>query len=78
MVVVVVDFGLASILYARRAARPGSREHGMMFGTPEYMAPEQARGDGADARADIYAAGIMLYEMCAGRRRSRRARRITT
>jgi hypothetical protein len=41
---------------------------GVIFGTPEYLSPEQALGDVVDARADIYAAGVILYEMLAGRR----------
>jgi WD40 repeat protein len=53
--VVVMDFGLAK-------AR-SERETGTIAGTPAYMAPEQARGEAVDARADVYAAGVVLAEM---------------
>jgi len=61
----VLDFGIAKIL-----DEPGEDKltrTGMLFGTPEYMAPEQARGDEVDHRSDIYAMGVILYRMVAGR-----------
>ncbi|HVY44549.1 MAG TPA: serine/threonine-protein kinase [Minicystis sp.] len=61
----VVDFGLAKVVHGEQMST-GLTEQDMIFGTPEYMAPEQARGDDADGRADLYAAGVMLYEMAVG------------
>jgi eukaryotic-like serine/threonine-protein kinase len=60
----VVDFGLSKVLEGD--LNPALTDHGMIFGTPEYMSPEQARGEEVDARTDLYAAGIMLYEMAVG------------
>ena len=65
---VVVDFGMAKIMTGGGGTgTTGLTEHNMVFGTPEYMAPEQAKGDELDARCDVYATGILLYEMLAGR-----------
>jgi serine/threonine-protein kinase len=65
--VFVVDFGMAKIMTGGGGTgTTGLTQHNMVFGTPEYMAPEQARGDELDARCDVYAAGIILYELLTG------------
>lgn len=61
----ILDFGLAKIVHGDKMVT-GLTEHDMIFGTPEYMAPEQARGDEVDARCDLYAAGVILYELTTG------------
>lgn len=58
----VLDFGIAK----RFAARDGSHaitESGLLLGSPGYMAPEQVRGQRVDTRADVWALGVVLYEM---------------
>jgi serine/threonine-protein kinase len=65
VLVKVADFGLAKLVHGDKMVT-GLTEHDMIFGTPEYMAPEQARGEDVDARADIYALGCILYEMLTG------------
>mgnify|MGYP002631005903 CR=1 FL=1 len=60
----VMDFGIAKASFAEEYQKV--TQTGMIVGTPKYMSPEQARGLGADARSDIYAVGIMLYEMLVG------------
>ncbi len=60
----VLDFGLAKVLQVARDKR--ITDPGMVCGTPEYMAPEQARGDNVDHRADLYACGVLLYELLVG------------
>ncbi|WP_437610517.1 serine/threonine-protein kinase [Sorangium sp. So ce834] len=61
----VVDFGLAKVVHGEQMTT-GLTEQGMIFGTPEYMAPEQVRGEDVDPRCDIYALGCILYEMVVG------------
>ncbi len=58
----VVDFGLA-----RASAAVGNTRAGMIIGSVAYIAPEQVTGTPSDARTDVYAAGIMLFEMLTGR-----------
>ncbi len=57
----IMDFGIARILNVK-----GVTTAGTLVGTPEYMAPEQASGKRVDRRSDIYALGIILYEMVTG------------
>ncbi len=61
----VMDFGIARIESAALT------QMGTLLGTPSYMSPEQMRGEAADGRADLWAAGVMLYEMLVGRGPSR-------
>jgi serine/threonine protein kinase/predicted RNA-binding Zn-ribbon protein involved in translation (DUF1610 family) len=58
----ITDFGLA-----RTADDVGLTQNGVVAGTPEYMAPEQARGEPVDHRADLFSLGSVLYAMCTGR-----------
>lgn len=60
----VMDFGIARL--AQRPTESGVTQQGMIVGTPEYMAPEQVTGEAVDHRADLYAAGCVLYECLVG------------
>lgn len=63
----VCDFGIAALQNPRAEdAELAATEH-VIAGTPEYMSPEQARGTEVDARSDVYACGICLYELVTGR-----------
>jgi serine/threonine protein kinase len=69
----VLDFGIAKVpmgTFAGESQAPGKvlTQLGMVYGTPEYMAPEQALGQDVDSRADLYALGVILFEMIAGKR----------
>lgn len=65
----ILDFGLAKLVASDgRAKGPQLTLTGMVFGTPAYMAPEQAVGGETDARTDLYSTGVVLFEMLAGRR----------
>jgi len=59
----ISDFGIAKLSQSQASSVTGSG----IIGTPAYMAPEQASGEGVDGRSDIYALGIILFEMLTGR-----------
>jgi serine/threonine-protein kinase len=62
----VLDFGIAKLLKPIGDIPQSGTAAGIVIGTPEYMAPEQALGTAIDRRADIYAMGLVLYELVAG------------
>jgi serine/threonine protein kinase/tetratricopeptide (TPR) repeat protein len=67
----ILDFGLAKLLDETEAATSGIHqteltEIGVPYGTATYAAPEQARGDRVDSRADIFSTGVLIYEMLTG------------
>jgi len=69
----VLDFGIAKVPIGGLIGEPQKTgqvltQLGMVYGTPEYMAPEQALGQAVDARADLYALGVMTFEMIVGAR----------
>ena len=69
----VLDFGIAkvpvgSLVGEHKVPGQALTQLGMVYGTPEYMAPEQALGQAVDARADLYALGAMAFEMLTGAR----------
>ncbi|HET7293977.1 MAG TPA: serine/threonine-protein kinase, partial [Vicinamibacteria bacterium] len=75
----LLDFGLAKLARAGSNGTPAEvsslateerplTEHGTMLGTMQYMAPEQLEGKDADARTDVFALGVVLFEMATGRK----------
>ncbi|MDB4940645.1 MAG: Serine/threonine protein kinase PrkC, regulator of stationary phase, partial [Labilithrix sp.] len=65
-IVKVCDFGVAKLLAGARNG-PSVTAQGLVVGTPEYMSPEQARGEELDARSDIYAMGVLLFHLMTGK-----------
>jgi serine/threonine-protein kinase len=61
----LLDFGVAKFIDSAASTVLG-RESGMVFGTPHYMSPEQAKGEPVDGRSDVYSLGILFYEMLVG------------
>jgi len=63
----ILDFGIAKSTRMEMTRGGGLTQPGLAMGTPEYMAPEQAAGQPADSRVDVYATGGLLYAMIVGR-----------
>ncbi len=61
----ILDFGIAKLGDVEIGSRPIT-EAGMVFGTPRYMSPEQAAGEPVDHRSDLFAVGIILYQLLSG------------
>ena len=66
-IVRVLDFGIAKLRDEGKNTVNAMTQAGDLVGTPQYMAPEQIRGDKVDGRTDVYALGTMLYEIVTGR-----------
>ena len=60
----LIDFGIASQAGAKRLTYAGFTQ---ALGSPDYISPEQVKGKRGDARSDLYAVGVMLYEMLSGK-----------
>ncbi len=62
----IIDFGIAIAKFGSDDSVERITEAGLIVGTPMYMAPEQARGEAVDHRADLYSLGMIVYEMLSG------------
>jgi eukaryotic-like serine/threonine-protein kinase len=62
----VLDFGIAKVLHPDELGASETLQ-GAVFGTPEYMSPEAARGEDVDKRSDVYSLGVILFDMLTGR-----------
>jgi len=62
----VLDFGLAKLLEHEAEVESDLTLSGVVIGTPNSMSPEQARGERADERSDIFSFGVVVYEMATG------------
>ena len=62
----LLDFGIAKLTEVNEEGRKLTKT-GMLFGTPEYMSPEQARGENVDHRVDVYAMGCIMFQLVTGR-----------
>ena len=76
----ILDFGLAKLQSPRHSlgTKPGETASGLMVGTAGYIAPEQLQDEPTDARADLFALGVILYEMLSGRHPFRGASTLDT
>jgi eukaryotic-like serine/threonine-protein kinase len=69
-IVKVCDFGIAKLAIPVGDSHPFAPHHtteGLIVGTPDYMSPEQARGEDVDGRSDLYSMGVVLYHLLAGK-----------
>ncbi len=63
----VLDFGIAKLMQQEESAHDIKTQTGALIGTPAYMSPEQCRGQAVDQRTDIYALGVIMYNMFTGK-----------
>jgi serine/threonine protein kinase len=63
----LLDFGIAKLTEPNERLPPSYTQPGQAIGTPQYIAPEQARGDTVDGRTDVYSLGVVAFELLTGR-----------